>query len=101
MDSERPYSKREMDIILENLTKDFTLAIHKLDSHILALDSKIESVETRLESKLESKIGNLEQSFNGKFESVKVELSYLKIITTGILLAIISSVLAYFIHFGN
>ena len=52
MEPERPYSKREMDIVLENLTKDFTLAIHKLDNHILALDGKIEAIELKLDSKI-------------------------------------------------
>ncbi|NQY80730.1 MAG: hypothetical protein HRT47_10495 [Candidatus Caenarcaniphilales bacterium] len=76
MTTEHPYSQREMDIIIQNLTKDFTLAIQKLDS-------KIDSVDVKLE---------------GKIDSIKVELNYLKILNTGIFIAIISSWIALYLQ---
>lgn len=76
MTTEHPYSQREMDIIIQNLTKNFTLAIQKLDS-------KIDSVDVKLE---------------GKIDSIKVELNYQKILNTGIFIAIISSWIALYLQ---
>ncbi|NQY81276.1 MAG: hypothetical protein HRT47_13290 [Candidatus Caenarcaniphilales bacterium] len=91
MTTEHPYSQREMDIIIQNLTKDFTLAIHKLDAKIESkfdhLDSKIDTVEV----KLDGRIDGIEKSF-------KVELNYLKILNTGIFIAIISSWIALYLQ---
>ena len=72
-----------MDIIIQNLTKDFTLAIQKLDSKIDHLDSKIDTVEVKLD---------------GRIDSIKVELNYLKILNTGIFIAIISSWIALYLQ---
>ncbi|MCH2227250.1 MAG: hypothetical protein MK033_05700 [Candidatus Caenarcaniphilales bacterium] len=83
MTTEHPYSQREMDIIIQNLTKDFTLAIQKLDSKIDHLDSKIDTVEVKLD---------------GRIDSIKVELNYLKILNTGIFIAIISSWIALYLQ---
>ena len=83
MTTEHPYSQREMDIIIQNLTKDFTLAIQKLDSKIGHLDSKIDTVEVKLD---------------GRIDSIKVELNYLKILNTGIFIAIISSWIALYLQ---
>ena len=76
MTTEHPYSQREMDIIIQNLTKDFTLAVQKLDS-------KIDSVDVKLE---------------GKIDSIKVELNYLKILNTGIFIAMMSSFIALYLQ---
>ena len=102
MTTEHPYSQREMDIIIHNLTKDFTLAIQKLDSKIDAkfdhLDSRIDSVE----SKLDSKIDAVEIKLNGRIDTIektfRVELNYLKILNTGIFIAIISSSIALYLQ---
>ena len=87
MTTEHPYSQREMDIIIQNLTKDFTLAIQKLDSKIDHLDSKIDTVEI----KLDGRIDTIEKTF-------RVELNYLKILNTGIFIAIISSSIALYLQ---
>ena len=83
MTTEHPYSQREIDIIIQNLTKDFTLAIQKLDSKIDHLGSKIDTVEVKLD---------------GRIDSIKVELNYLKILNTGIFIAIISSWIALYLQ---
>ena len=94
MTTEHPYSQREMDIIIQNLTKDFTLAIQKLDSKIDHLDSKIDTVEV----KLDGRIDHLDTSLNGRIDSIKVELNYLKILNTGIFIAMMSSFIALYLQ---
>ena len=76
MSIDKPYSQREMDIIMKNITKEFTMAYQELDS----------------------KIDNFGTLMNGRIDSVKVELNYLKILTTGTFLAIASALVAYFMH---
>ena len=87
MTTEHPYSQREMDIIIQNLTKDFTLAIQKLDTKI---DSKFDH--------LDAKIDTVEVKLDGRIDSIKVELNYLKILNTGIFVAIISSWIALYLQ---